>query len=168
MGAYQLAKKVTVTPNEDARPSKRRDHAEIAADYIANVSIDEYKGPPRLGVPSMKHSVKLKMSEVDLMTSRAFADGQMAATFRMRTGRDNPEQLQSFLQSRIAGPSGGAAPEQAEAGAAGGGGEENAATISTSPASSEGVLLKPAALVGASPETRPKGTAHRRYLCSEP
>ena len=76
------------------------------------------------------------------MTSRAFADGQMAATFRMRMGRHNPELLQSFLQSRIAGPSGGAAPEQAEAGAAGGGGEENAATVSTSPASSEGVLLK--------------------------
>ena len=157
MGSYQVAKKGMTMPNEDARPSARRDRKEIAADSLANVSINEYKDQaPRLGVHSIKYSAKLKMSEVDLMTSRALAEGQLAATFRMRMGRDNPGQLKSFLQSRVAGPSGGTAQEQAEAGAAGGGppsggaaseqaeageaggkGEENAATVSTSPASSE-------------------------------
>jgi hypothetical protein len=92
----------------------------------------------------------------DLMTLTAFAKGQLAATFRMRMGRDNPEQLQSFLQSRVAGLSGGSDQAEAEAGAAGGGGPPSggadleqaeagaaggAATVSTSP-SSEGVTLK--------------------------
>ena len=126
-------------------------------DSLANV-ISEYKDPvPRLGVESIKYTAKLTMKEVDLMPSTAFAHGQLAATFRMRMGRDNPEHLQSFLQSRVAGLSGGADQERAEAGAAGGGGPPSggadleqalagaaggAATVSTSPASSEGVTLK--------------------------
>ena len=123
-------------------------------DSLANV-ISEYKDPvPRLGVESIKYTAKLTMKEVDLMPSTAFAHGQLAATFRMRMGRDNPEHLQSFLQSRVAGLSGGADQERAEAGAAGGGGPPSggadleqalagaaggAATVSTSPAS--GVTL---------------------------